>query len=76
MLLQQQAEKRGLLEHTKITGCFCLGPCENGPMIVVYPEGVWYAGVSPEDVPEIVESHMLQGKPVQRLLYGWPENLE
>jgi (2Fe-2S) ferredoxin len=36
--------------------------------MVVYPEGVWYGGVSPTDVPEIVESHLLHGRPVERLL--------
>jgi (2Fe-2S) ferredoxin len=38
-------------------------------MIVVYPEDVWYAGVREEDLPEIVRSHLLEGKPVKRLIY-------
>lgn len=47
----------------------CLGQCGHGPMVVVYPENVWYAAVRPEDVPEIVERHLVRGEPVERLLY-------
>lgn len=56
-----------------VTSSGCLGPCFDGPTIVVYPEGVWYAGVKESDVNEIIESHMLAGKPVERLVYKWPE---
>jgi (2Fe-2S) ferredoxin len=52
-----------------ITATGCLGPCFDGPTIVVYPEAVWYTGVTPADVPEIVESHMVAGRPVQRLMH-------
>ncbi|MFQ6115867.1 MAG: ferredoxin [bacterium] len=75
VLLQEEAEKRGLSGHIKINGCSCLDLCEDGPTIVVYPEGVWYAHVTPEDISEIVESHMISGKPVKRLIYNWPENV-
>jgi (2Fe-2S) ferredoxin len=57
-----------------VTSCGCLGPCFDGPNVVVYPEGIWYAGVTAEDVPEIVDSHMVGGKPVDRLVYQWPED--
>jgi (2Fe-2S) ferredoxin len=50
-----------------VTPCGCLGPCFDGPALVVYPEGVWYAGVTEADVAEIVESHVKQGIPVERL---------
>jgi (2Fe-2S) ferredoxin len=50
----------------------CLGPCFEGPCIVVYPEGTWYAGVKKEDVPEIVEKHLVGGDAVKRLVYEWP----
>ena len=43
------------------------GPCFEGPTIVVYPEAVWYVGVTAADVPEIVEQHMSGGRPVERL---------
>lgn len=45
----------------------CLDRCELGPVAVVYPEGVWYTYVDREDIDEIVESHLRDGKPVQRL---------
>ena len=57
-----------------VTASGCLGPCFDGPTIVVYPEGVWYAGVTVDDVPEIVASHMIGGVPVERLIYQWPED--
>ena len=46
----------------------CLDQCEIGPTVVVYPEAVWYGGVTPEDVDEIIDSHILGGKPVARLM--------
>lgn len=52
-----------------VTASGCLGPCFDGPTVVVYPEGVWYVGVTPEDVAEIVESHMVGGRAVERLVY-------
>ena len=45
----------------------CLDQCELGPNVVVYPEGVWYGGVKPQDVDEIIESHILGDRPVERL---------
>ena len=51
-----------------VTPTGCLGPCFEGPTVVVYPEGVWYVGVTAADVPEIVERHMCAGEPVARLV--------
>lgn len=45
----------------------CLGFCGAGPLMVVYPEGIWYAPSKPEDYDEIVQSHFIEGKPVERL---------
>ncbi len=50
-----------------VTPCGCLGPCFEGPTLVVYPEGVWYARVTVADVPELVERHLADGLPVDRL---------
>lgn len=47
----------------------CLAACASGPMVVVYPEGVWYQKVMPADVCEIIEQHVLNGEPVERLRY-------
>lgn len=46
----------------------CLGICDFGPTIAIYPEGVFYVGVKKEDVKEIIESHLINKKPVERLL--------
>lgn len=45
----------------------CLDRCELGPVAVVYPEGVWYTYVDSEDIDEIIDSHLVGGKPVERL---------
>jgi len=45
----------------------CLDQCEHGPVVVVYPEGVWYGNVHPHDAEEIVEQHIIGGQPVERL---------
>lgn len=74
--LQEEVQQRGLSEEVAVTACSCLGPCESGPMMVVYPEGVWYAGVRVEDVSEIVDSHVMQRQPVQRLRYDWTAQSE
>ncbi len=63
-----------LWDKVAISTTGCLGPCFEGPNIVVYPAGVWYSNVKPEDVAEIVESHMVSGVPVARLIYEWPDD--
>jgi (2Fe-2S) ferredoxin len=45
----------------------CLDRCEEGPVCVVYPEGVWYTYIDEADIDEIVESHLVNGQPVDRL---------
>ena len=45
----------------------CLDQCEHGPTVVIYPEAVWYGGVTQADVADIVESHVIGGRPVDRL---------
>lgn len=61
--------KRGSFDGSVIvTTCGSVGLCAIGPAVLVYPEGVWYHGVTPDDVPEIVQSHFLNDTPVERLL--------
>ena len=48
--------------------CGSVGFCAIGPAVLVYPDGIWYAHVTPEDVPEIIESHLQGGVPVARLV--------
>jgi len=45
----------------------CLDRCGEGPVIVVYPEGVWYSYVDQEDIDEIIDEHLVHGRPVERL---------
>jgi len=65
--LRREVLARGLSGVVAITSCGSLGLCENGPNMVVYPEGVWYSHVSAADVCEIVAQHFQHGRPVVRL---------
>ncbi|MBI5070364.1 MAG: (2Fe-2S) ferredoxin domain-containing protein [Deltaproteobacteria bacterium] len=65
--LKAELKKRGLAGTARANAAGCLDACADGPVIVVYPEGVWYGRVRPEDVPEIVESHLVRGQVVERL---------
>jgi (2Fe-2S) ferredoxin len=58
---------RGLNRLARANKSGCLDQCEHGPVVVVYPDGVWYGAVTPADVDEIVESHVRDGVPVARL---------
>lgn len=51
----------------RINKAGCLDRCEEGPVLVVYPEGIWYTYIDEEDINEIVDSHLIAGKPVERL---------
>jgi (2Fe-2S) ferredoxin len=66
--LRAELKRRGLAGVVRANAAGCLDACARGPSLVVYPEGVWYGGVSAADVPEIVESHLVNGRPVERLL--------
>lgn len=65
--LRREINARGLEDEVQITTCGSLGLCEHGPNMIVYPAGIWYSGVRPEDVTEIVESHFQKDIPVERL---------
>ncbi|HDR9253896.1 (2Fe-2S) ferredoxin domain-containing protein [Burkholderia vietnamiensis] len=63
-----EQQKRQAYDTVAITYAGCLGPCERGANVVVYPEAVLYSGVTPADVDEIFSSHLERGEPVARLL--------
>ncbi len=66
--LRDMIDAKGLSHQIQVTKSGCLDYCEIGPNMVVYPEGTWYSGVQIEDLREIVESHLINGQPVKRLL--------
>lgn len=57
----------GLRHKVRANDSACLDQCEHGPVVVVYPEAVWYGNVHPGDVAEIVSEHLVAGRPVERL---------
>ena len=59
----------GLSEEVKVIQTGCFGLCALGPIVVVYPEGIFYSMVEEKDVKEIVEEHLVKGRPVTRLVY-------
>ncbi len=61
-------EAAGLGCSVRANKAGCLDQCEHGPVVVVYPEQVWYGFVRAEDVPEIVREHLMEGRPVDRLV--------
>ncbi len=67
--LEAEVAKVGLQEEVSIVQTGCHGLCALGPIMIVYPEASFYSMVKEEDVPEIVEEHLLKGRPVKRLLY-------
>lgn len=75
-VLRREIAKNGLLDVVHVTVSGSLGLCGRGPNMVVYPEGVWYSAVRPEDVVEIVREHFVAGQPVQRLRSGIAEVLK
>jgi len=64
---KQQLHERGLKGRMRANAAGCLDQCARGATVVVYPEQVWYGGVTPDDVPEIIEKHLIGGVPVDRL---------
>lgn len=59
--------ERGMKGRVRANAAGCLDQCARGVTVVVYPEQVWYGGVTAADVPEIVQSHLVDGVPVERL---------
>ena len=70
--LLEELDKRGLAEEIKVVETGCNGFCALGPIMVVYPEGVIYITLKPQDIPELVEEHLIKGRVLQRLLYHEP----
>ncbi|HHU82758.1 MAG TPA: NADH-quinone oxidoreductase subunit NuoF [Firmicutes bacterium] len=67
--LCREIERAGLQEEVRVVETGCLGPCDDGPVIVVYPEGVMYSKLKPEEMSRIVQQHLLKGRVVEDLVY-------
>ncbi|HOT51958.1 MAG TPA: NAD(P)H-dependent oxidoreductase subunit E, partial [Candidatus Hydrogenedentes bacterium] len=67
--IQTALQKEGLADEVSVIETGCLGPCAVGPVMVVYPEGVFYQGVKPADAEEVVKEHLLKGRIVERLAH-------
>jgi (2Fe-2S) ferredoxin len=72
--LKQELKARGLSLSKGPNACYrtkvnCLRICSNGPIVVVYPEGTWYCGMSAERIPHFVDQHLVQGLPVSDWIF-------
>ena len=68
--LERELITQGLDHEVQVTTCGCLGMCDDGPIVIIYPEGIWYHKVKEEDVPEIVNSHLRSGEVMSRLAWS------
>lgn len=71
--LKQLVKDAGLNRKIRVNKSGCLDQCAFGAVAVVYPEGVWYRGVTADDALEVFEQHIKGGRPVERLLLRRPE---
>ncbi len=70
--LEAEVARRELAGEVQVIRTGCQGFCAEGPIIISQPEGIFYCGVKPEDVPHLVEEHFVKGRPVKRLMYTQP----
>lgn len=67
-LMQNMQQKMLWQNGVSVAQASCLGFCDAGPLMVVYPENTWYRPETPADIDEIVQSHFVEGNPVERLV--------
>lgn len=70
--LKREIRKYGLDEVVRVVETGCMGACSLGPIIVIYPEGVFYQKLTPQAAEKIVQEHLLKGRIVQEYLYKMP----
>ncbi len=70
--LKESLKKNGIEKDVKLILTGCMGPCDMGPVMIVYPDATFYRRVKPKDAEAIVEEHIMKGNPVTRLLYRAP----
>lgn len=72
-VLKKQLKERGLTEGENAcyrTKVGCLRICTDGPTMVIYPEGTWYHGMTAERIPELVQQHLIEGKPIEDSIFA------
>ena len=67
-VIRSELKKRNLLKQIAVTKTSCMGHCGDGPTLVIYPDGIWYRNVNPEDALEIVDEHIVNDRLVARLV--------
>jgi (2Fe-2S) ferredoxin len=72
--MKNRAKELGL-KKVRINNAGCLDRCELGPTVVVYPEGVWYSVANKEDIDEVLQTHLVQGGRVERLMLQTADKL-
>lgn len=70
--LKAKLKAAGMKEQIRVNQAGCLGQCGHGPMMVVYPEGVWYCHLGLDDVDVIWDEHIMGGRPVEALRFATP----
>ena len=70
---KKQLKEKNLKGTMRAQRAGCLDACEYGPTVVVYPEGIYYGGVKPDDISEIVNEHLINDRPVKRLIINFDE---
>jgi (2Fe-2S) ferredoxin len=65
--LKDELRAEGMNRDVRVDAVDCLGLCKHGPNLIVYPGGTWYLGVVEQDVPEVVQGHLKNDEPVERL---------
>lgn len=63
----EEIDERELSGEVIVTNTGCLAICDKGPIVIIYPEGIWYGSVTPDDVEEIMDLHIEGGEVVKRL---------
>ncbi|MDO9493456.1 NADH-quinone oxidoreductase subunit NuoF [Acetobacterium sp.] len=67
--LKKELVKHDILDEVEVVATGCFGLCELGPVVIIYPEGTFYSRVEAADIPEMVEEHLVKGRPLDRLIY-------
>jgi NADH:ubiquinone oxidoreductase subunit F (NADH-binding)/(2Fe-2S) ferredoxin/Pyruvate/2-oxoacid:ferredoxin oxidoreductase delta subunit len=74
--LEKEIERRGLADEILVVATGCNGFCEKGPIVLVRPDDIFYQKLSIDDIPLLVEEHLIKGRPVARLMYTPPADIK